>query len=142
MLVWKLLILPLEQESVDVNARKVQLWITTFDNHCSFYAEGRSVTVRTRISSLWIDLCVKMRNCFCRDLWEQLKHNLHHIPSLRGEETLRQLRKFFLMPHIGSKFDRATLACETNSRQVSRIYIFGYMVLPAKATRTRRPGIT
>jgi hypothetical protein len=38
-LVWKLPVLALKQESIDVNAREVQLRITTFNNHCSVNAE-------------------------------------------------------------------------------------------------------
>ena len=38
--IWEFPVLAFEQESVYVNAREVQLRITTFDNHCGLYTKG------------------------------------------------------------------------------------------------------
>lgn len=41
---WKLLVFALEQESEDIDAWKIQVWVGTSDNHRSF-----DVTVKIRI---------------------------------------------------------------------------------------------
>lgn len=44
MTIWKLLVFALKQESEDVDAWKIQVWVGTSDNHRSF-----DITVKIRI---------------------------------------------------------------------------------------------